>query len=123
MAIENTTNTAADAASITASQIIDSVDRIMKEFGHPPPRAPGLFDVGLGPLGLDLIVPPPPRPKMTLSKNVMVRDEFRAEMDAWLIEFFGYEDDIFKDKVYIMDNRYLITRHLPSVVMAMNVCS
>lgn len=33
------------------------------------------------------------KPKMQLSADVMVSDQFRAEMNAWMIDFFGYEDD------------------------------
>ena len=29
------------------------------------------------------------RPKMQLSKNCPVTPEFRAEMNAWMLEFFG----------------------------------
>lgn len=31
----------------------------------------------------------PDRPKMVLSERVPVSPEFRAEMDAWMREFFG----------------------------------
>lgn len=32
-------------------------------------------------------------PKMQLSSDVMVPDAFRAEINAWMIEFFGYKED------------------------------
>lgn len=32
-------------------------------------------------------------PKMQLSADVMVSDTMRAEMNAWMIDFFGYEED------------------------------
>lgn len=32
-------------------------------------------------------------PKMQLSPDVMVSDQFRAEINAWMIDFFGYEED------------------------------
>lgn len=31
------------------------------------------------------------KPRMKLSEKVQVTDEFRQEMDAWLLEFFGME--------------------------------
>lgn len=34
-----------------------------------------------------------PIPKMTLSHNVPLTDEFRASINAWLAEFFGYYPD------------------------------
>lgn len=32
-------------------------------------------------------------PKMQLSSDVMVTDAFRAEINAWMIDFFGYKED------------------------------
>jgi len=31
------------------------------------------------------------RPRMTLSERVSVTPEFRAEMNAWMLDFFGWE--------------------------------
>jgi len=33
-----------------------------------------------------------PKPKMTLSERVPVTPEFRAEMNAWMADFFGYDE-------------------------------
>lgn len=33
------------------------------------------------------------KPKMQLSEDVMVSPSFRLEMNAWMIDFFGYEED------------------------------
>lgn len=33
-------------------------------------------------------------PRMTLSPNVSVTTEFRAEMNAWMLEFFGTENQM-----------------------------
>lgn len=33
------------------------------------------------------------KPKMQLSSDVMVTPSFRAEMNAWMIDFFGYEEE------------------------------
>jgi hypothetical protein len=35
------------------------------------------------------------RPRMTLSERVLVTQEFRDEMNAWMLEFFGTEDCVF----------------------------
>mgnify|MGYP000169641072 CR=1 FL=1 len=40
-----------------------------------------------------------PRPKMTLSEQVPVTDEFRASINAWMLEFFGTDEDL----VFIME--------------------
>jgi len=34
---------------------------------------------------------PAEQPRMKLSRDVPVSDEFRKEFDAWLADFFGYE--------------------------------
>ncbi|CAB4163144.1 hypothetical protein UFOVP814_5 [uncultured Caudovirales phage] len=34
-----------------------------------------------------------PAPKMTLSEKVPVTDEFRASVNAWMLDFFGHEQD------------------------------
>lgn len=34
-----------------------------------------------------------PKPKLKLSPSCPVSDEFRAEMDAWLLDMFGVEFD------------------------------
>ena len=35
-------------------------------------------------------------PKMTLAENVPVTPEFRASINAWMVDFFGIERRIFK---------------------------
>lgn len=42
--------------------------------------------------GIDVVIREP-IPKMTLSPNVPVTDEFRQKTNAWLAEFFGYWPD------------------------------
>lgn len=34
-----------------------------------------------------------PRPKLKLSLNVPLSEEFRSDMDRWLLEMFGASDD------------------------------
>lgn len=49
-------------------------------------------------LGMKIVVNPLCRtPKMKLRENVPVTLEFRAEIDAWMEEFFGVEENIFVD--------------------------
>lgn len=45
-------------------------------------------------LGIGIVESPllEPKPKLKLSPGCPVSDEFRAEMDAWLLERFGTED-------------------------------
>jgi hypothetical protein len=40
------------------------------------------------------------KPKMQMGPGEYITQEFRAEMDKWLIDFFGYEDDEPKKIVY-----------------------
>ena len=45
-----------------------------------------------------------PVPKMQLSKDVPVSSEFRKEMDAWMLDFFGTWDIIPDGQVYTMEH-------------------
>ena len=83
--------------------------RAIKEFVEtlPPKRnSPfgSLFGLpyGFPNVGLRLYEAPPPPPKLKLSRNVVVSDEFREEFDTWLLEMFGYAEPIIKqDKAYV----------------------
>lgn len=50
---------------------------------------------GLGMLGVRIFSSPllEPKPKLKLSESCPVSDEFRAEMDAWLLDRFGTDTD------------------------------
>lgn len=59
-----------------------------------PPRNPLLDMFGmLDFIGIRMIESPAlePKPKLKLSPACPVSDEFRAEMDAWLLEMFGVD--------------------------------
>ena len=65
------------------NSIRDAVDRLNRELL----RVGGLF------CGRRVVELPTHRsPKLKLSPDCPVSDEFRAEMDAWLVEQFGYRD-------------------------------
>jgi hypothetical protein len=47
------------------------------------------------------VVMVPSKPRMTLSGKVPVTPEFRAEINVWMAEFFGYESVIEDDKIIV----------------------
>jgi len=48
-----------------------------------------------------------PQPKMRLSKAVPVTDEFRAEIDAWMLEFFGMQEPLIaKDRMLVVKDPF-----------------
>lgn len=60
--------------------------------------------------GMNVMINPiPPQPKMTLSLNVPVTEKFRAEVNAWMLEFFGYEEE----RIYFMPitNTLVLNEH------------
>lgn len=58
-------------------------------------------------MGLDVIVDTP-QPKMQLSPHVQVSDEFRAKMNAWMLEFFGWHDNIVKPNTCLRFGNFLM---------------
>lgn len=72
-----------DLNTLGPNSIRDAVDRLNREL------------LGLGGLlcGRRVVELPTHRsPKLEVSPDCPVSDEFRAEMDAWLVEQFGYRD-------------------------------
>jgi hypothetical protein len=72
-----------DLNTLGPNSIRDAVDRLNREL------------LGGGGLlcGRRVVELPTHRsPKLKLSPDCPVSDEFRAEMDAWLVEQFGYRD-------------------------------
>lgn len=57
--------------------------------------------------GLKVIVQHP-TPKMQLSATCPVSDEFRAEFNLWLIEFFGYTSILEKGKTLVFKDTLII---------------
>ncbi len=56
--------------------------------------------------GVDVIESPYvlKRPKMLLSADVPVSDEFRIKMNAWMADFFGYEE-----QCIIVGNKHFVS--------------
>ena len=54
--------------------------------------------------GFDIIESRTP-PKLQLSVSAPVSDKFRAEMNAWLVDMFGYQDNVVpKGMAYMFGN-------------------
>jgi hypothetical protein len=72
-----------------------------------PPIERGYDPFGLRPFaGLKVFEAPEPAPKLSLSRECaeLVGPEFAAKMNCWLLIRFGRQEDIFKDKAYILGN-------------------
>ena len=58
--------------------------------------------------GINITVSPD-RPKMTLAEAVTVSPEFRAEINAWMLEFFGTTNLIPDGQTYHMPSMNMMT--------------
>jgi len=64
--------------------------------------------------GMDIYTRPPSPAKIQV-RDIKLSDgtsiltaEFRAKMNAWLVQMFGYEEDPFKDQVLIFQNSLFV---------------
>jgi hypothetical protein len=56
-------------------------------------------------MGIKIIVStmiPERQPRMKLTDTLQVTEKFRAEMNAWLLEFFGEEPVVLTDKKHFL---------------------
>lgn len=56
------------------------------------------------------VIEAPRKPKMQLSADCPVTDDFRKEMNDWLIEFFGYESFVPINTAYVIGGSHIIMR-------------
>jgi len=94
-------------SDLTYEKLMETMRTIEK---IAPRREPSLFDNLFRPMGMKLFEAPPPPPKIQV-RNITFDDgtsilpaDFRAQLNSWLIDRFGFQDDIFKDKAYILGN-------------------
>ena len=113
-----TANTSSSGPSLTPGVLNKMVADMCGKFPTKPASDSPLSFLRLP--NIELIEAPPRRPKMQLSRELMVSDAFRAEFDAWLLERFGYEEDAFSGgKSYLIGNQYLVardTRYLAALI-------
>jgi len=57
------------------------------------------------------MVKAPTFPKMTLAKDVAVSPEFREEIDAWMLEFFGTTCLIERGTTWVLQQQGTIVLH------------
>jgi hypothetical protein len=101
----NTTGNAPTLQStLTAEKLREMIDSLPAEprydfFGRP-------FPMKLA--GMNILEAPPPPPKLQV-RDIKFRDgtsilsgEFRAKVNADLLERFGYQEDLFKDRAFIL---------------------
>lgn len=94
-------------STLTYADLCKTIAEIDKVLGGSP--GPDPFSMG-GLFGMQIIEAQEKRiPKMQLSADCPVTDDFRKEMNAWLIEFFGYKDPIIPlNTIYMAGNRLIM---------------
>lgn len=95
---------------------ITEMDKVLGGRLEPNPLSVGSL------FGMQIIETPQKRiPKMQLSEDCPVTDEFRKEINEWMIEFFGYKEEsiIPLDTIYMFGNS-LIMR--PETVVKIQNC-
>lgn len=93
--------------AITAEELVQQMVDIRRElegYEFLCPPLPSHF------AGMPVFEAPPEPPKIQLSNNVTVSDEFRSKMDAWLLKRFGRRERLIKR------NQVLYARGLGIVV-------
>lgn len=71
---------------------------------------PAMLDTPMMLNGLKMVIAPV-FPKMTLSKSVTVSPEFREEMDAWMLEFFGTTCLVERGQTWVLQQQGTIVLH------------
>lgn len=101
--------------TLTAEKILEMARRLAAETGALRRPHDDLFDFRFRPLGMPVFEAPPPPPRVQV-RDITLADgtpllpaAFRARINADLMERFGFADDIFKDRAYIVGNRALVT--------------
>jgi len=79
-------------------------------FNPFPFRPPGRF------MGMPVYEAPPPPPKIQV-RDIKFSDgtsiltpEFREKENTWYLERFGLQEDLFKDKIYILGGSTLVAK-------------
>jgi hypothetical protein len=104
-------------SELTFDKIMETYHDILRKF----PREPSILD-SLKPgrfMGMPIFEAPPPQPKVQVRDlkfedgTSILPDNFRREMNAWLVDRFGYRDDPFKDHAYICSGNIIMSsRHI-----------
>lgn len=98
-------------ANLTSESILATMREFEEKFPPAPPNP--LFGGLFRPMfaGERLFEAPPPPPKIQLSKECveLVGPEFSAKVNGWLIDRFGYRDDPFKDKAFLISGLGIVT--------------
>lgn len=76
---------------------IDDIEKVMRGMPKNPITYPAMF------AGLKVFEEPLPPQKIKLSTEIQVTDEFRLEFDTWLLNTFGRQDSLLRDKCFIME--------------------
>lgn len=102
-----TTNMAAE--NITGAEVVAKIKEITQEFESRYGKPINCHHDSWGPrtlLGMNVVEDPAlnPKPRMTLAANVPVTEEFREEINKWMIEFFGLEPE----RIYLIAHNTVV---------------
>lgn len=100
--------------TLTVEKLRESMRKIAAETSAYRRPHDDLFDFRWRPLGMPVFEAPPPPPRVQV-RDITLADgtpllpaAFRARINADLMERFGFAEDLFKDRAYILGNRALV---------------
>lgn len=102
-----------------------TIEEILKQMhALPAPRHDDLFSFPPRRfMGMNLVEAPPAPQKITV-RDIKFADgtsilpaAFRANMNAWLLDRFGRQEDMFKDKIYILGGMTLVASPLNAAMI------
>ncbi len=96
-----------------------TADTLLAMMASLPKREPDLtmpLRMPFRPLGREIYDAPPPQPKIQVRQiflsdgTPLLSPGFLAEQNAWWTAQFGYRDDPFKDKIYLLGSYGMVMR-------------
>jgi hypothetical protein len=98
------------------SLTLASIKAMMDKLPKPEPDLFNPLRMPFRALGREIYDAPPPLPKIQVA-DIRLSDgtpllpvEFRAKINNALVERFGYRDDPFKDKIYLLGSYGMVMR-------------
>lgn len=104
------------------------LNEMLRSLPAPAPRNDLFNPLPMRFMGMPVYEAPPPPPKLQV-RDIKFSDgtsilpaAFRAEMNLWLLERFGFAEDMFKDKIYLLGS-YGMVASPKNAAMIRNICS
>jgi hypothetical protein len=103
----------------------ESMRKMIDDLGFPP-RQPGVLDFLAPPkfMGMNVYAAPPPPPVIQV-RDIKFDDgtsilpaRFRDEVNLWLLKRFGLQEDLFKDRAFLVSGMGLVVSPRHAVMLA-----